>query len=457
MAAVGKRAGGRTGSISAFFSFGRVRRCYAIAALTLIAGTSPALSDNSLFIPTSGWLVGPASLVPPSADDPPLPCVMMNQFDNGFIFRISGGGEKLYGMAIDFRQAVFEPGETYRIGIDIGDVFNRDMAGIAHDQATLIINMMDIDGVYYGLQNSEELTIKIGNVTFSFELFGVRDGLRRIESCYGSARTPNDRTNARPPHRASQKRSEVKSSPTSTPTPMIDPKYGAALSSDPSPADALPSFQPENVAVMPHANMRTLAAPAKASVKSDEKHAVADQSSSGRFTKAVGDNAVGRMLEKAARSLSGTEPPANRHDFDTVRQSSEQPSPEQPSSVHTSVLSGTWASDDSASVQPVYYRRGDIVHQSGAVDAGDVSETNMRWRAMRGGDLRNILQVWAEYADAELQWNAEDDFAVKKSLSIQGTFEEALSAVLSQYSSDPKGPSGRLHRADGSRTVIVIE
>src|SRR5687768_11841605 len=103
-------------------SLAMIRAIKPILFLAVLAGAAfPAKADeNMLFAPTSAWLVGSASILPQEPGDTlKFPCVMINQFDNGFLVRLSGGDEKIMAMAIDFRQAAFTPDNSYAVKITI--------------------------------------------------------------------------------------------------------------------------------------------------------------------------------------------------------------------------------------------------------------------------------------------------------------------------------------------------
>ncbi|NCC21190.1 MAG: hypothetical protein EOM26_01860 [Alphaproteobacteria bacterium] len=85
-------------------------------------------------------------------------------------------------------------------------------------------------------------------------------------------------------------------------------------------------------------------------------------------------------------------------------------------------------------------------------------QINSGWQAIRGTDLRTVLQLWAREAGVELLWDSPIDFPVKNTLNARGSFESALESVLEQYSDDPLRPVGRLHNPSGSgKKFLVIE
>lgn len=141
--------------------------------------------EPGVLIPTSGWLVGPASSTLPSGiSGMPLPCVMTNQFDNGFVLRLSGGGQHLAALAIDFRQPIFTPGQRYPLQIFILPDYQNDFTATAHDEGTLIVDLREDSSVYRALESAKAMDLSIGPTVARFDLTGLTDGLARMESCF---------------------------------------------------------------------------------------------------------------------------------------------------------------------------------------------------------------------------------------------------------------------------------
>ena len=151
------------------------------AALCAEEGPAP------LYVPTSGWLVGPASLAPASGNDTRMPCIMMTQYDNGYTFRFSGGGKRILAAAIDFRQSAFTAGTHYPLTLEIPPSFSKKVDGVAYNEAILMVTAsgaQDAGDLYKALAESKEIRLGLGKKFIDFALLGASDGLRRIEECY---------------------------------------------------------------------------------------------------------------------------------------------------------------------------------------------------------------------------------------------------------------------------------
>lgn len=150
-----------------------------------LAQNSSPDQDPGVLTPTSGWLVGPASSSLPSGiSGMPLPCVMTNQFDNGFVLRLSGGDHRLAALAIDFRQSVFTPGQHYPLRVFILPDYQGDFTAMAHDEGTLILSLRNDPSIYRALESAKAMDLSIGPTVARFDLTGLGDGLMRMESCF---------------------------------------------------------------------------------------------------------------------------------------------------------------------------------------------------------------------------------------------------------------------------------
>ncbi|HRC26921.1 MAG TPA: hypothetical protein PKX87_05770, partial [Alphaproteobacteria bacterium] len=148
-----------------------VRFVFVLGALAVLWGLAVvplrARADDTpgpdILMPTSGWLVGPAAIaVPAGVKDMPLPCVMINQFDNGFVLRLSGGGERLAALVIDFRQSVFTQGQRYPLRIFILPDYKGDFTATAYDASTLIVNLGNDGAIYRALVPANGMDLSIG-------------------------------------------------------------------------------------------------------------------------------------------------------------------------------------------------------------------------------------------------------------------------------------------------------
>ena len=80
-----------------------------------------------------------------------------------------------------------------------------------------------------------------------------------------------------------------------------------------------------------------------------------------------------------------------------------------------------------------------------------------RWRALRGTALHDLLAMWSREGGMSFIWDSKRSFIVKETFSLQSSYEQALTAVLSQYQGDSFRPYGKVYLdADSGQRVVVI-
>ena len=85
-------------------------------------------------------------------------------------------------------------------------------------------------------------------------------------------------------------------------------------------------------------------------------------------------------------------------------------------------------------------------------------DTTIRlWTAPTNATLRRIIETWASEAGVEVHWRADYDYPMQAPVSIQGTFEEALTTLLDGLSEANPRPVARLHpnEPDGPAVLVV--
>lgn len=154
----------------------------------LCSSVSVRAQDTPVFVPTSGWLVGPASLARQEDETVQMPCIMMNHYDNGFSVRFSAGGKRIHALALDFGQSSFTAGSDYPVKISVGPSFDMIVQGTAYSESTLIANTQKLDGFYELVGEGQTVVIGVEGKDFEFMLIGADEALERVESCYGGTK-----------------------------------------------------------------------------------------------------------------------------------------------------------------------------------------------------------------------------------------------------------------------------
>jgi hypothetical protein len=80
------------------------------------------------------------------------------------------------------------------------------------------------------------------------------------------------------------------------------------------------------------------------------------------------------------------------------------------------------------------------------------------WMADRGETLHQVLNTWSRRANVELSWQAEYDYPVQATVTITGTFEDAVRGILSGFQEAQPQPIGTLHSSSAAgQSVLVIQ
>lgn len=80
------------------------------------------------------------------------------------------------------------------------------------------------------------------------------------------------------------------------------------------------------------------------------------------------------------------------------------------------------------------------------------------WSANRGDTLRKVLEDWSRRANIEVSWQAEYDYPLQASVSVTGTYEEAVRGLLAGFQEAQPQPIGSLHNNQtAGQTVLVVQ
>lgn len=80
------------------------------------------------------------------------------------------------------------------------------------------------------------------------------------------------------------------------------------------------------------------------------------------------------------------------------------------------------------------------------------------WQADSNRNLQEVLQEWAQKADVELIWDSGYNYKLPTSISMEGTFAEAVTKVFSLYGTAEPRPQGKLHpNLPKGPSVLLVE
>jgi hypothetical protein len=410
----------KTGLIDGMKIFSKRFDIKGIFFVAVLFIASNAMAENAtvpeatVYVPTSAWLVGPATLSVSDNPDSKIPCVVANQFSNGFVVRFSGGGDQLMAMAIDFRQKAFSAGQKYDVEFSMPGKYFQVLSGAAYDEGTLLFSLYKFPDFYKALQKANTLTIKAMGTTISINLVGLTDGIRRMNACYN-------------PDQAQplQKSAQGESSPqVSRQNPLI---AEAANGLTPMPGEEPASLQPTGDQNRPDPE-----ASVNAVLQNGGDVSPAGGSASTLIAKA-------KEAEQAAKDLSARNP---------IKESVQAAKPE------SQKMASSWSNPKAIrpSAPDVLVQKPDTVQpvMNGTQE--------MRWRAVKGADLHDILSSWTAGSGVKLIWKPAQDFAVQRSISMSGDFATAVQLMLEEYNDQTVRPVGRLYHEPGtSQMVLVVE
>lgn len=85
-----------------------------------------------------------------------------------------------------------------------------------------------------------------------------------------------------------------------------------------------------------------------------------------------------------------------------------------------------------------------------------VAAGNGLWNGTKGATLRDTLKNWSDSAGVDLYWSIDYDYRLKKSVELDGSYDQAVAALLDQFSDVRPQPYGQLHQGKGGPRVLVV-
>ncbi len=80
------------------------------------------------------------------------------------------------------------------------------------------------------------------------------------------------------------------------------------------------------------------------------------------------------------------------------------------------------------------------------------------WTAEKGDMLRKVLENWGRRANVEVSWQAEYDFPLQASVSLNGSYEEAVRGLLVGFENARPQPFAQLHNNNtAGQAVLVVQ
>lgn len=386
------------------------------------------------FMPVSGWSVEKTAFAQTRGlNGVKLPCMMAANFDNGYVVRLSGNSGQMLAMAVDFRQNVFTQGRKYPATIGLNQAGGFNTTAIAFSESTLIFNLRSFNGFYQQLQGAGALTLNVDGNAFVFGLGNMPEALGRLEGCFGPSGGPAI-TNAgmlsgglSEPKMPNEQRS-----PTITVRDWNEKVQPSAPATRPMGVQSTPQMPP----------MAQWQASAGDDIRAtlsrwSNRAGVALAWQSDRGGKVVSDINVNGSFEQAVQMLMAQNSTALG--IDAMMGGSNA----------SMSLGGPRSSPVVVSApQPIMPDARSNVSEPMALS---------KWTAPAGADLQVVLQQWSKREGVDFVWQANHSFQLKRPVSGDQSYEAALQAVLSQFSSDGVHPAAQLNNdpETGQRLLVV--
>jgi hypothetical protein len=434
-----------------------IRKIFLMSSVCFALGLGTAHAEIGA-VPSSAWLVGPASMSAAGAGGVAgIPCIVTNQFNNGYSFRFSGGGNRLLAVAIDIGQPTLTHGQDYDVEIDVPGEFFQLVSASAHDDHTLLLSLKNMPDVYDALKKARNVAIRVQDgPSAEFVLVGLSEGFKRMEACYngGGETAPSApaQRDAKAPLPAGV--FEIKSTSgdkivmPEAPVPAVD-----------APAPALPPVT-AGAAVPPMAPMGEMGA--LTPMPGEPAGGVSGDvvSIEHLLDRAADDNA--RAYAEAAGILAKAKQGADTGK--ALAAKGIAPAPAAPvkeeavkevSSGHA--LAANWADPTVKRANPSDIVRGDVATRT-AVGSSSATPSDQRWAAVKGQDLRSTIESWGAQQGLQVIWMADSPYTVQRSVNFQGPLTGALSRLLEQFGGEAERPVGRIYNDPTlNGQVLVVE
>lgn len=413
--------------------------------------------------PTGQWLVNSAGMQGlAQAGNVHAPCIMANQYNNGFILRIAGGGQQLMSLSLDFRQNAFAPGETYTATLSVDGGRSHTLTATAFSPAILIIGVREAQGLYQEMQVGRSLALNVVGNTIIFSLERVAEGFQRLESCVS------------PPTQTSQPAQAIAAIapqpiPTKPDTEVYVKRGEYPEFKQPTSQDILkagkdtsePSLTVVNEPVATAASTSEALAglpPLSAKDLADLNLTEEDIAPyNGKGMKVATAPKVPPVETPVAPSVPKVEAePIDAPKVPGVAKvepvaltpikSPSVPDAPQPKPVEAAKPLAV------AAVTPRSSAAGAVPRGPSSTAQGSAKTAPATWTAQAGEDMRAVLARWADTAGADLVWEADGGGKVAQDIAVTGTFEEAVAQVMADNAA-AMGISGQF--AEGDRMVPV--
>ncbi|TAL31388.1 MAG: hypothetical protein EPN97_11055 [Alphaproteobacteria bacterium] len=152
-----------------------------LAALVSVATTSEAVQPPSVILgvlkPVEDWKVGTVKVTGASF------CAMVNKFDKGIGLAFARSPEGYGTVAMDVRQNVFTPNNTYEVQLKAAGGVARKMQGKATSARSIVLQVGQDKALYDALNGNGTMQISMPAVDISFALAKFSNSFKSLVTC----------------------------------------------------------------------------------------------------------------------------------------------------------------------------------------------------------------------------------------------------------------------------------
>lgn len=153
----------------------------ATALMSLPSAPSKAYdAPNVSFYPVASW----DTTVLPDANTDKKFCLLMNEYNNGFIMQFQGAAGEIQSMSLDVRQDAFEVGQSHAVTLTVPGQTSLQLPAKSFSKNVISLNMQGQEALFANLRRANALDLQIGDNAFRFFLTGFANSVPAFDRCF---------------------------------------------------------------------------------------------------------------------------------------------------------------------------------------------------------------------------------------------------------------------------------
>ncbi|MCB1539134.1 MAG: hypothetical protein KDJ49_09250, partial [Alphaproteobacteria bacterium] len=142
-----------------------------------------AAATGQTFTPVTSWSI---SRVDPTAGGAPY-CTLARRFDGNTVITFARNTSGEGTVAVDFQQPLFDPNQTYRIGLQAGNGLKREFLTRPATPNALVLRTGQDPQFFNALSNASELGVILDDTRYAFSVPDFGNGTSQLVNCIGAA------------------------------------------------------------------------------------------------------------------------------------------------------------------------------------------------------------------------------------------------------------------------------